>query len=59
MPTEPRARRAAELRRAEVSLERVVTEIARGYATTSAFVQAFRREMGVAPGSFGRGTARG
>lgn len=32
--------------------------LATGYATTSAFVQAFRREVGVTPGSFGRGTGR-
>lgn len=106
MPTEPRARRAAELLRAEVSLERDVEEIAReshasvrtlerlfraetglslgawrrrarvihamqmladgatvtqagvatGYATSSAFVQAFRREVGVTPGAFARRT---
>ena len=103
MPADPRARRAAELLRAEVSLEHRVAEIARdahasvrtlerlfrtetglslgawrrrarvihamqlladgatvtaagmatGYATTSAFVQAFRREVGVTPGEFG------
>jgi AraC-like DNA-binding protein len=108
MPTEKRARRAAELLREEVSLERDVAEIAReanasvrtlerlfraetglslgawrrrarvihamqlladgaavtaagiatGYATTSAFVQAFRREVGVTPGAFGRRTGR-
>jgi AraC-like DNA-binding protein len=108
MPTDPRARRAAELLRAEVSLERDVADIASeshasvrtlerlfraetglslgawrrrarvihamqlladgatvtaagiatGYATTSAFVQAFRREVGVTPGAFGRGTVR-
>ncbi|MCC7052487.1 MAG: helix-turn-helix transcriptional regulator [Gemmatimonadaceae bacterium] len=109
MPADPRARRAAALVRAEVSLERSVAEIAgeahasvrtlerlfrtetglslgawrrrarvihamqlladgatvtaaglaTGYATTSAFVQAFRREVGVTPGVFGRGTGRG
>jgi AraC-like DNA-binding protein len=108
MPTEVRARRAAELIRAHVSLERDVVEIASeshasvrtlerlfraetglslgswrrrarvihamqlladgatvtaagiatGYATTSAFVQAFRREVGVTPGVFRRGTDR-
>lgn len=108
MPTEPRARRAAELLRDDVSLQRDVADIARaahasvrtlerlfrvetglslgawrrrarvihamqlladgatvtaagvatGYATTSAFVQTFRREVGVTPGAFGRGTGR-
>lgn len=108
IPVDPRARRAAELLRAEVSLERSVAEIARdanasvrtlerlfrsetglslgawrrrarvihamkllahgvtvtaaglatGCATTSAFVHAFRREVGVTPGRVGRGAGR-
>jgi AraC-like DNA-binding protein len=108
MPTDPRARRAADVLRTAVSVERDVTDIARaahasvrtlerlfraetgmslgawrrrarvihamqlladgatvtaaglatGYATTSAFVQAFRREVGVTPGAFARGTWR-
>lgn len=105
MPSDPRARRAAELLREDVSLERDVRAIARdagasvrtlerlfraetrlslgtwrrrarmlramelladgwsvtavgialGYATTSAFVEVFRREVGGTPGRFGRG----
>lgn len=51
--TRARLRGAVELLAADLPVGLVARRV--GYATTSAFVQAFRRELGVTPGSFGRG----
>lgn len=55
--TRARLRLAIELLAAELPVAAVARRV--GYATPSAFVQAFRRELGMTPGTFAHGSGEG